>query len=84
MRPVPYTAIVRRAIVRIETAERRALSQRTAGNPMSAKEVEAKALDLMMPVLGGSRAPMNLAPRSAISRVSSPYPVFARFCRPDG
>jgi 2-methylcitrate dehydratase PrpD len=52
----------RQAIVRIETADGRALSQRTtvvrgtAGNPMSGEEVEAKALDLMVPVLGGSRA----------------------------
>jgi len=52
----------RQAIVRIETADGRALTQRTtvvrgtSGNPMSAKEVEAKALDLMAPVLGTVRA----------------------------
>jgi hypothetical protein len=28
----------------------------TAGNPMDAKEIEAKALDLMAPVLGAGRA----------------------------
>jgi hypothetical protein len=49
----------RQAIVRIETADGRALSHRTvavrgnARNPMEAKEVEAKALD---PVLGATRA----------------------------
>jgi 2-methylcitrate dehydratase PrpD len=52
----------RQAIVRIETADGRALTQRTtvvrgtSGNPMSAQEVEAKALDLMVPVLGAGRA----------------------------
>ena len=53
---------VRQAIVRIETADGRSLSHRTyvvrgtAANPMEAKEVEAKALDLMAPALGASRA----------------------------
>ncbi len=54
----------RQSIVRITTADGRTLSQRTsatlvrgtAGNPMDAKEVEAKALDLMAPVLGAARA----------------------------
>src|ERR1700681_1990615 len=52
----------RQAIVRIDTADGRSLSHRTqvvrgtAGNPMDAKEVEAKALDLMAPVLGTGRA----------------------------
>jgi len=52
----------RQAIVRIETADGRSLSHHTvvvrgtARNPMDAKEVEAKALDLMVPVLGSSRA----------------------------
>ena len=52
----------RQAIVRIETADGRSLSHRTsvvrgtARNPMDAKEVEAKALDLMAPVLGAARA----------------------------
>jgi 2-methylcitrate dehydratase PrpD len=52
----------RQAIVRINTADGRSLSHRTyvvrgtAGNPMDANEVEAKALDLMAPVLGASRA----------------------------
>jgi len=52
----------RQAIVRIETADGRALTHRTtvvrgtSGNPMSAQEVEAKALDLMVPVLGTGRA----------------------------
>jgi 2-methylcitrate dehydratase PrpD len=52
----------RQAIVRIETADGRTLSHRTfevrgtPGNPMSADEVAAKALDLMAPVLGDGRA----------------------------
>src|ERR1700730_2343488 len=52
----------RQAIVRIETADGRALSHRTvavrgnARNPMEAEEVEAKALDLLAPVLGATRA----------------------------
>ncbi|HWG05836.1 MAG TPA: MmgE/PrpD family protein [Beijerinckiaceae bacterium] len=52
----------RQAIVRIDLADGRSLSHRTtivrgtAGNPVSAQEVEAKALDLMTPVLGAGRA----------------------------
>jgi 2-methylcitrate dehydratase PrpD len=52
----------RQAIVQIETADGRSLNHRTrvvrgtARNPMDAKEVEAKALDLMAPVLGAGRA----------------------------
>jgi 2-methylcitrate dehydratase PrpD len=52
----------RQAIVRIDTADGRSLSHRTtvvrgtAGNPMDAAEVEAKALDLLTPVLGAGRA----------------------------
>lgn len=54
----------RQSIVSVETADGRTLRQRisatqvrgTAGNPMDASEVEAKALDLMVPVLGASRA----------------------------
>jgi 2-methylcitrate dehydratase PrpD len=52
----------RQAIIRIETADGRALSHRTTvvrgtpGNPMDAREVEAKALDLTAPVLGLARA----------------------------
>ena len=48
--------------VQIETVDGRSLSHRTyvvrgtAGNPMDAKEVEAKAFDLMAPVLGAGRA----------------------------
>jgi 2-methylcitrate dehydratase PrpD len=53
---------VRQAIVAIETADGRSLNHRTyvvrgtSGNPMDASEVEAKALDLMAPVLGMARA----------------------------
>jgi 2-methylcitrate dehydratase PrpD len=53
---------VRQAIVAIETADGRSLSHRTyvvrgtSGNPMDASEVEIKALDLLAPVLGTTRA----------------------------
>src|SRR5262245_35300046 len=53
---------VRQAIVRIDTRDGRSLSHRTmvvrgtTRNPMEAAEVEAKALDLMAPVLGAGRA----------------------------
>src|SRR5215813_7432075 len=52
----------RQAIVKIDTADGRTLSHRTyevrgtPGNPMTADEVAAKALDLMAPVLGDGRA----------------------------
>src|SRR5262245_21449509 len=52
----------RQAIVQIETLDGRSLSHHTrvvrgtAPNPMEAKEIEAKALDLMAPVLGADRA----------------------------
>ena len=52
----------RQATVTIETADGRSLSHHTtvvrgtAGNPMDAKEIEAKALDLTTPVLGAGRA----------------------------
>src|SRR5262245_60852115 len=52
----------RQAIVKIDTADGRTLSHRTyevrgtPGNPMSAEEVAAKALDLMAPILGDGRA----------------------------
>jgi 2-methylcitrate dehydratase PrpD len=52
----------RQAIVTIETTDGRSLRDRTyvvrgtARNPMDAQEVEAKALDLMAPVLGAGRA----------------------------
>lgn len=50
------------AIVGVETSDGRSLSRHTVvvrgrlGNPMNAQEVEAKALDLMAPVLGAGRA----------------------------
>src|SRR5580693_48064 len=52
----------RQAIVAIETADGRTLRHRTyevrgtPGNPMSAEEVNAKALDLTAPILGQARA----------------------------
>jgi hypothetical protein len=66
---------VRQAIVRIETADGRLLSHRTyvvrgtAANPMEAKEVEAKALDLMAPVLGAGRANELIAAIGNLERI---------------
>jgi 2-methylcitrate dehydratase PrpD len=66
---------VRQAIVRIETADGRSLSHRTyvvrgtAANPMEAKEVEAKALDLMAPVLGAGRANELIAAVGNLERI---------------
>jgi 2-methylcitrate dehydratase PrpD len=64
---VPNQALVtavpaRQSIVTIETTDGRTLNHRTyevrgtPGNPMSADEVAAKALDLMTPILGTGRA----------------------------
>jgi 2-methylcitrate dehydratase PrpD len=67
----------RQAIVRIETADGRSLSHRTtvvrgtAGNPMDAKEIEAKALDLMAPVLGADRATELIATIGHLERIDS-------------
>jgi 2-methylcitrate dehydratase PrpD len=64
----------RQAIVRIETADGRSLSHRTyevrgtPGNPMSAKEVEDKALDLMAPILGAARANELIAAVAGLDR----------------
>lgn len=64
----------RQAIVQVETADGRSLSHRTrvvrgtAANPMDAKEVEAKALDLMAPVLGAGRAKDLVAAVDALDR----------------
>jgi 2-methylcitrate dehydratase PrpD len=64
----------RQAIVRIETMDGRSLSQHTrvvrgtAANPMDAKEIEAKALDLMAPVLGAGRARDLVAAVDALDR----------------
>jgi 2-methylcitrate dehydratase PrpD len=66
---------VRQAIVRIETADGRSLNHRTyvvrgtARNPMDAKEVEAKALDLMAPVLGAGRAQELIAAIGNLERI---------------
>jgi 2-methylcitrate dehydratase PrpD len=52
----------RQAIVKMETQDGRSLSHRTyevrgtPGNPMEQSEVDAKALDLMAPILGEGRA----------------------------
>jgi 2-methylcitrate dehydratase PrpD len=65
----------RQAIVRIETADGRSLSRRTqvvrgtARNPMDAQEVEAKALDLMAPVVGADRAHALIAAVGDLERI---------------
>jgi 2-methylcitrate dehydratase PrpD len=67
----------RQAIVRIETTDGRPLSHRTyvvrgtARNPMDAKEVEAKALDLTAPILGTARANELIATINNLDRVGS-------------
>ena len=65
----------RQAIVRIELADGRSLSHRTqvvrgtAANPMDAKEIEAKALDLTAPVLGSGRANELIAAVRGLDRL---------------
>jgi 2-methylcitrate dehydratase PrpD len=65
----------RQAIVRIDMTDGRSLSHRTyvvrgtAANPMDAKEVEAKALELMAPVLGAGRAHELVAAVGNLDRI---------------
>jgi 2-methylcitrate dehydratase PrpD len=67
----------RQAIVRIDTADGRTLSHHTqvvrgtSGNPMDAKEVEAKALELMAPVLGSPRANELVAAIGNLDRIDT-------------
>jgi 2-methylcitrate dehydratase PrpD len=64
----------RQAIVQIETTDGRSLRHHTsvvrgtAANPLDAKEIEAKALDLMAPVLGTGRARDLIAVVNALDR----------------
>ena len=64
----------RQAIVKIETADGRTLSHRTyevrgtPGNPMDQSEVDAKALDLMAPIIGQGRAKELIAAISNLDR----------------
>jgi 2-methylcitrate dehydratase PrpD len=68
---------VRRAIITIETGDGRTVQHRTdivrgtAGNPMDAREVETKALDLMAPVLGRARAAELVTKMEALERVEA-------------
>jgi len=68
----------RQAIVTIETGDGRTLRHRTVevrgtpGNPMTAGEVAAKALDLMAPVLGNDRAEAVIA---TVAGLDGPEPV---------
>jgi 2-methylcitrate dehydratase PrpD len=67
----------RQAIVHIDTADGRSHNHRTyvvrgtARNPMDAKEVEAKALDLLAPVLGTGRANELIAAIGDLDRVEA-------------
>jgi len=67
----------RQAIVRIDTADGRTLSHHavvvrgTARNPMDASEVEAKALDLMAPVLGAARTKEVIAAVANLERIDA-------------
>jgi 2-methylcitrate dehydratase PrpD len=67
----------RQAIVRIETLDGHSLSHRTyvvrgtAANPMDAKEVEAKAFELMAPVLGVGRANELVAVVGNLERIDA-------------
>jgi 2-methylcitrate dehydratase PrpD len=64
----------RQAIVQIETADGRTLRHRTyevrgtPGNPMEQSEVDAKALDLMAPVIGEGRAKELIAAINNLDR----------------
>ena len=77
----------RQAIVKIETADGRTLSHRTyevrgtPGNPMSAEEVAAKALDLTAPILGKARARGAQRTPSPISTRSARCSACAGWCR---
>jgi 2-methylcitrate dehydratase PrpD len=68
----------RQSIVKIETTDGRTLNHRTydvrgtPGNPMTANEVAAKALDLMAPILGKDRANELIA---AVDKLDSFGPV---------
>jgi 2-methylcitrate dehydratase PrpD len=68
---------IRQAIVTIETGDGRTLRHRTdvvrgtARNPMDAKEVEAKALDLLAPVLGQGRAAELITKVGSLERVGA-------------
>jgi 2-methylcitrate dehydratase PrpD len=65
----------RQAIVRIDTTDGRSLNHHTrvvrgtALNPLDAKDVEAKALDLMTPVLGSGRANELIAAVGNLERI---------------
>jgi 2-methylcitrate dehydratase PrpD len=67
----------RQAIVAVETADGRKLRHRTVAvrgtpdNPMDAAEVEAKARDLMVPVIGAERAEKLIETVAALEQVSN-------------
>jgi 2-methylcitrate dehydratase PrpD len=65
----------RQAIVTIETTDGRSLRHRTYAvrgtpdNPMSQNEVEAKARDLMGPIIGAERAEKLIAAVASLERL---------------
>jgi 2-methylcitrate dehydratase PrpD len=67
----------RQAIVAIETADGRKLRQRTVAvrgtpdNPMDVAEVEAKARDLVAPIIGAERADKLISAVSTLERVNN-------------
>jgi 2-methylcitrate dehydratase PrpD len=67
----------RQAIVEIETPDGRRLEQRTRAvrgtpdNPMARQEVEAKAQDLLAPVLGAERARALMIETRRIERLTA-------------
>jgi len=67
----------RQAIVAIEAADGRTLRHRTVAvrgtpdNPMETAEVEAKARDLMVPVIGAKRAEKLIATVAALEQLSN-------------
>jgi 2-methylcitrate dehydratase PrpD len=82
IRLVPDAALTRalpprQAIVELETPDGRRLTQRTRAvrgtpdNPMARAEVEAKALDLLAPVLGAKRARALTSAIRGIERLAS-------------
>jgi 2-methylcitrate dehydratase PrpD len=82
IRLVPDAALTRalpprQAIVELETPDGRRLTQRTRAvrgtpdNPMARAEVEAKALDLLAPVLGAKRARALTSAILGIERLAS-------------
>lgn len=78
----------RQAIVEVVTRDGRRLKQRTSAvrgtpeNPMSAEEVEQKALDLMSPVMGARRARSLVTAVQEIESIADMRALRRRYRRP--